>query len=126
MSILIIEEFLATTGADMPERVADNGSFGYSWGPVYNFRYGPDEIEIGVCATFDRWASSCDFVLRPVPRDEMGCQALFAALGEAVRRKLYNTGWGERYDIYPLVRKHRRAIKQARRQEAATQALAFA
>lgn len=93
---------------------ADYGQ-GYARTAHYQFRYDRDKVEIGLAARFDRWANSVDFVCQPVPDRPDVFEALLAVL-ERARKELW-TPESEftPIDLWPHVRKARRAAASASR-----------
>jgi hypothetical protein len=106
----LFEAFLLTKGADIEVSFVEGRRQGYASTRDYRFRYQSEGIQIGVRKTFDRWANSVDFVVEPLPSSEAGCDAVLAALAEAVARNLRKgmACW-DTYDLASLLRKHRSA-----------------
>lgn len=112
----LFEAFLITKGADVEVSIVESGGQGYASTRDYRFRYQTEVIQIGVRKTFDRWANSVDFVVEPLPASEAGCEAVLAALAQAVARNLRKgmACW-DSYDLLPLVRKYRSTLRRENR-----------
>jgi hypothetical protein len=116
------ESFLAAANAVFELRLAEYGQ-GYAATEAYHFRYTPDEVEIGVRTTFDKWGNSADFVCRPVPATQEDFDALMAALRKVIGEQ---RPWPEHgsFDIWPFLRQARRESRNTQRIAAKLEALA--
>lgn len=106
------EQMLIESGAEFAYMYGEYGQ-GLAYNEKFNIRYDLDEIEIGVKATFDRWANSRDYVCSPLPRGQEDFDALWLALEEAVKTKRCPSDFSA-IDIWPLLKK----VKRAKRKEA--------
>ena len=98
------EDRLVETGGTVEIPIADGGQ-GYGRDAEFHYRWDASKVEVGVAASFDRWANSRDFVLhRPIARVDLDVlrHACHLAMDQ------HDAAWGAEFDLGQLYRKTRR------------------
>lgn len=111
------EAFLVNSGAELELPFSEFGQ-GYAMSKKYLYRYSVDEVQIGIRTGFDKWGNSQDFVCQPIPRTEEDFDALHLAIEKVMSEKRERPEL-EPFDIWPLLRKMRRTLRNTARIEAA-------